>query len=498
MHMKRLVNILAFVAVLTTGSCSKFLEEDPAGFITPDKYYTTEEQVQAAVNGTYAGLDDIFTTGLGVSVSPSFLLEYLTGYSYRQRPSDNADNEFLRLDPVDPANGHLEQWWRSVYYPLENCNSVIDNLSRTTFLTESAKNKYLGEVYFLRAWYYFQGVRLFGDIPLKTTPTTDFTNVHIPKAKQEEVYGQIISDLKVAEQSGLAWTDVSGHVSAGAVKSLLAKVYITMAGYPLRKGNTYYQLAFDKAREVIGSNEFSLFTSYADLRKNSLKNTGEHIFSLQRDMVISGNMLHFVMMPFPDLPVTIQPAYGGALAPRIEFYNAYAANDKRKEEQVFFFTKYPEFNNPSNIIQLPVPLIFKYWDDQAEQMGKTGQNFTYLRYADLLLLCAEARANLDGGSTSNATAIDAWFDVHQRAFPTSVKPAQLNINDILKERFLELSFEWQTWFDMLRTRKALNTTTGQVVDLIGYKAPNHVNPFAARDLLLPIPLSEVQKNPLLK
>lgn len=496
--MKKLVNISLFVLALLNGSCTKFLEEDPAGFITPDKYYTTEEQVQAAVNGTYAGLDDIFTTGLGVAVSPSFLLEYLTGYSYRQRPSDNADNEFLRLDAIDPANGHLEQWWRSVYYPLENCNSVIDNLSRTSFLSEPAKKRYLGEVYFLRAWYYFQGVRLFGNIPLKTTPTTDFTNVHIPRAKQEDIYDQIVADLKMAEQAGFSWTDGTGHVSLGAVKSLLAKVYITMAGYPLRKGNTYYQLAFDKALEVINSHEFSLFPSYADLRKNALKNTGEHIFSLQRDMVVSGNMLHFVMMPFPDLPVTIQPAYGGALAPRIEFYNSYAANDRRKEEQVFFFTEYPEFNNPSNIIQLPVPLIFKYWDDQAEQTGKTGQNFTYLRYADLLLICAEAKAGLDGGTTTNAAAIDAWFEVHQRAFPGSTRPAQLHVNEVLKERFLELSFEWQTWFDMLRTRKALNTTTGQIVDLIGYKAPNHVHPFTDRHLLLPIPLSEVQKNPLLK
>jgi hypothetical protein len=133
--MKQLVTIMITVTMLSSASCSKFLEEDPAGFITPEKYYTTEDQVQAAVNGTYAGLDDVFSTGLGVAISPSFLLEYITGYGYRLRPSDHADNQFLRLDPIDPANGHLEDWWRAVYYPLENCNSVIDNLSRTSFLT---------------------------------------------------------------------------------------------------------------------------------------------------------------------------------------------------------------------------------------------------------------------------------------------------------------------------------------------------------------------------
>lgn len=483
---------------LANSSCSKFLEEDPTGFISPDKYYTTEDQVKAAVNGTYTGLDDIFSTGIGVANSPAFLLEYLTGYSQRLRPVENSDVQFLRLDFIDPANDRLGNWWTAVYYPLENCNSVIDNLSRTSFLSEAARNKYLGEVYFLRAWYYFMGVRLFGDIPLKTTPTTNLDNVQIPKAPQEDVYNQIVADLKKAEQSGLPWTDVSGHISLGAVKSLLAKVYLTMAGYPLQKGAPYYQLAYTKAREVIDSKKFSLFSTYAELRQSSLQNTGEHIFMLQREPLGTGNILHFALMPFPDLPITIQPAYGGALAPMPEFYDSYAAGDQRKQERAFFITRYPEYNNPSHIILLPATLIYKHWDDQAEQTGRAGANFPYLRYADLLLICAEAKASLDGGTTMDAHAIDAWQQVHQRAFPASTSPAQLDVATILKERFWELSFEWQTWFDMIRTRKALNTATGQLVDLIGYQAPGHVKPFAEKHLLLPIPLSEVQKNPLLK
>lgn len=496
--MKQLIKILFSVAVLASSSCKKFLEEEPTGFIPPDKYYVTEDQVKAAVNGTYTGLDDIFATGIGVANSPAFMLEYITGYSQRLRPVENSDNQFLRLDFIDPANDRLENWWKAVYYPLENCNSVIDNVERTTFLSGAVKNKYLGEVYFLRAWYYFTGVRLFGEIPLKTTPTTDLDDVQIPKARQEALYNQIVADLKKAELSGLPWTDLSGHVSLGAVKSLLAKVYLTMAGYPLRKGNPYYQLAYNKAREVIDSKAFSLFSTYAELRQPSLQNTGEHIFMLQREPLGAGNIMHFSLMPFPDLPITIQPAYGGALAPTPAFYNSYSDNDQRKQERAFFITSYPEYNNPSHIIRLPQTLIYKHWDDQAEQTGRSGMNFPYLRYADLLLICAEARANLDGGITSDAIAIDAWQEVHRRAFPASVRPAQLSVATILKERFWELSFEWQTWFDMLRTRKALNTATGQIVELIGYQAPNHVKPFAEKDLLLPIPLSEIQKNPLLK
>jgi hypothetical protein len=496
--MKQWIKITWLIPVMLTGSCNKFLDENATGFLSPDQYYTTEAQVQAAVNGTYAGLDDVFSTGIGVAISPAFTIEYLTGYSMRLRIGENADNQFLRLDYIDPANGHLQQWWTATYYPLENCNSVIANLPKSTAISEAAKKRYLGEVYFLRAWYYFQGVRLFGDIPLKTTPTLDLSNTNIPKSPVAAIYNQIVSDLETAEQSGLPWTDATGHVSLGAVKSLLAKVYLTMAGYPLQKGNAYYQKAYNKAKEVIGSKAFSLFAAYSDLRQQSLQNKGEHIFMLQRDPVNAGNIMHFFLMPFPELPISIQPAYGGGLAPRVEFYNAFAADDQRKKEQVFFYTRYPQYNNPATILSFPGPCIYKYWDDDAEKTGKAGQNFSYLRYADVLLLCAEAKASLDGGSTSDPAALDAYYEVRHRAFPAAAKPVQVSASEVLKERFFELCFEWQTWYDMLRTRKALDVSNGQMVDLIGYKAPAHVKAFSVSDLLLPIPLSEVQKNPLLK
>ena len=143
---------------------------------------------------------------------------------------------------------------------------MIQNVSATDIISESQKAKYLGEAYFLRAYYYFQGVQLFGDIPLKTEPTVDLNTVKIPRSPKEDIYNQIVEDLKKAEQSGLDWSDKTGHVSMGAIKTLLAKVYLTMAGYPLQKGNEYYQLAYEKAKEVIDSGAFSLFADYKDLR----------------------------------------------------------------------------------------------------------------------------------------------------------------------------------------------------------------------------------------
>jgi hypothetical protein len=479
-------------------ACNKFLEEQSTGVLPVNGYYTTPEQIQAAVNGCYAGLGSIMVSGIGVGENNLYVLEYLTGYSTRPRSPSAVDNQFLLLDYIDPANGYLENWWNATYLPLENCNSAIAHISGTTVVSETVRQKYLGEVYFLRAWYYFQAVRLFGSIPLKTTPSTDVTNTAIPKAPVEAVYQQIVSDLLAAEQCGLPWTDASGRVTLGAVEALLSKVYITMAGYPLQKGREYYGKAYEKAAEVIASHQFALFDSYADLRLQAKQNTGEHIFMLQRDAINAPAVLHFGLMPYPTEPISVQPDYGGALAPRIEFYHSFEPGDLRAAERQFFYTRYPQYGNPAHTIELGTPYLYKYWDEDAEKTGRSGQNFPLLRYADLLLLCAEAKAGEEGGSTSDATALEAYFQVRKRAFPTAVKPAVITLEQVWKERYWELCYEWQTWFDMLRTHKAFDVNSHKIVDLLGYRAPAHVRPFTEQNLLLPVPLSEVQKNPLLK
>lgn len=481
--------------IFLVASCNKFLEEEPSGSLNQSHYYKTPEQVSAAVNGTYDGLATPFVINIGVAVSPVYSLEYITGYSRRPRPSGFEDDQFLRLDRLDNANSRLQGWWNATYYPVENCNSVIENVSITSVVDEITKQRYLGEAYFLRAWYYFQAVRLWGDIPLKLTTTKDINDVRIRRSPKEAVYEQIVKDLKAAENAGLPWIDPSGHASLGAVKSLLAKVYITMAGYPLQKGKPYYQLAYDKAMEVVDSHQFSLFEQYSDLRNPVVQNTREHIFMLQRHPTVAVSNIHWAYLPYPSQPVSIQSAYGGAMAPTAAFYNSFAANDQRKQEQVFFYTKHARYGNPAETVFFPDPYVFKFWDDEAEKTGRSGANFPLIRYADILLLCAEAKSVVDGGATSDATAIDAFYAVHHRAFPAAPKPATLTTDDILKERYWELCFEFQTWYDMLRTRKAFDVARGSMTNLVGYKAPNHLRSFEETDFQFPLPLAEVQKNP---
>lgn len=160
-------------ATMAFTSCTNFLEEDPKTFLSPSEYYTTENQIKAAVDGTYDGLDDLLSSDLEIATVHLFNLEYLVGTSYRPRAAGNEQNQFLLLSGLEESNGIIRNFWKATFFPLENCNSVIQNVSATDIISESQKAKYLGEAYFLRAYYYFQGVQLFGDIPLKTEPTVD-------------------------------------------------------------------------------------------------------------------------------------------------------------------------------------------------------------------------------------------------------------------------------------------------------------------------------------
>ena len=97
------------------------------------------------------------------------------------------------------------------------------------------------------------------------------------------------------------------------------------------------------------------------------------------------------------------------MAPRKEFYESYDDQDIRKRNEEFFYTSKPKYGDPETTITLDVPYLCKYWDENAESTGKSGANIPVYRYADVLLMCAEAKATLDGGSTSDAIAVDAYF-----------------------------------------------------------------------------------------
>lgn len=484
--MKNSIIIFSVIA-LTFISCSDYLEEEPVGLLTTSQFFKTPNQIQTAVDGAYNGLARPYTSVfLGLPISEFLSFSALPGFSTNPFGTGPGEATFVRLDDLDPSNSYLNEAFKTVYIPMENINTVIANIAETTVIDEASKNAYLGQMYFLRAYHYYYGVKLFGEIPLKITPTEGIKDSEIPKATVDAVYNQIVEDLQLAEKMGLPWRDVSGHASLGAVKTLLTKVYLDMAGFPLNKGAEYYQKAYDKSLEIISNGEYALFSEYADLRSPNNQNNGEHIFMVQKQANVSNSELHNAVLP-PAVP-SQGNIFESSLLPTMEFFNSYGPGDRRTEDKAFFFM-YAEGEITT----------YKYWDEDAAANSPSGANIPIFRYADVLLLSAEAKANIDGGTTSDANAINAYFEVRGRAFPNETKPTSITVDDVLKERIWELSFEYlTTWFDLQRTRRTLDVISGNMVDLIGYQATTHLRPFMESDLFFPMPTEQVNLNPLLE
>lgn len=499
-YLKNTSKAALFAALFFGAGCSDFLDEQDPSNLTPESFYTTARHADAAIAATYADTRFI-GDGAGIFSSNWQLLEAPTGTTTTET-AQNSDLNNLYSLTYDANTGHIQNWWRGVYRVVANANLVLENVPGIT-MDEAHKNRVLGEARFLRAWAYFYAVRLWGDVPLILQPQSFTSEDFFPtRAPQEEVYNQIVDDLLVAEGAGLAWTDQSGRVSEAAVKSLLAKVYLTMAGFPLNKGTAYYTLAADKAKEVIdNAGPIDLFDTYAELHDEEKNNQGEHIFSLQYNADVASNPMTNM---FPNFkPVTYRgPSGTGSTIPTIDFYNSYEPGDLRAVDQVgFFYTTYYE-NGYEDPFDLGAPYIFKHFNVTANgSFGSKGTardnlNVPIIRFAEVLLIYAEAQNEVTGPTQE---AYDALKRIRDRAGLTTADLGtfdQATFRELVwRERWHELAFEGITWFDMVRLRKVYNHTTNGFDDFVGHVNLNSDQALQEKHLLFPLTRAEMINNP---
>ncbi|MES2875816.1 MAG: RagB/SusD family nutrient uptake outer membrane protein [Bacteroidota bacterium] len=498
--MKKVILFILFT--LTLSSCDKFLEAEPENFFTTENYYTKPEHAESALNAVYAFTRSFYIPSGSTSQAAYLMLELPTGQA--RRVSAPINNQVFTDLTYDAQSYYALVWWKYAYKGIAAANVVLKYVPGIT-MNEQRKKQILGEARFLRAWYYFNLVRIFGDVVKITEPTPDATNVYFGRSSLKSIYEEIIvPDLTAAELSGLPETDQTGRVSTLAIKSLLAKVYLTMAGFPLNQ-NDKYSLAKQKAGEVISSGKYSLFATYEQLRNPSNDNKGENIFMVQFASGIEDFILNKFMVP-RNVAITVDRGAqnGDSLRPDDAFYASFSSQDLRKKDNQFFYTSYLEYKSTRILTFADGPRIFKFFDENAEKnnAGRSGKAFPLIRYADVLLTYAEAQTKADGAP--NALSYTSINLVKQRAQLSSIsnQNATQFIDEVLIERNKELCFENQTWFDMVRTRKVYDVKANRMADFIGYTFPYSNSTFTVKltdkNLFFPVPSSEIDANPLLK
>jgi hypothetical protein len=509
-NIKKIGTFILSGALVIGAGCSDFLEEVDPSNIEPETFFTAPEHAEIAVHGIYENLR-FHSGGAGIFVSNFQMLDALS-YTAESETGQNSDlNNLLKFEHTGD-NLLLSQWWRELYEGIGNANLAIAKIPTIPNILPANQTKWMGHAKFMRALHYFYLVRLWGDVPLITQPITSYLDplVTPSRSSTQSVYDLIVADLTDAEAAGFPMMDASGLASQIAVKSLLAQVYLTMAGAPLNKGTSHYQLAANKAKEVIDystANPLSLglFASYDGIHDLANENKLEHIFGIQYATGIANAGYQDKFLP-NNTNITGSGEVGTTV-PRPDFLASYEAGDKRAMEKGFYFKEYFLNGGTGGPTTLGRRYVYKHFDLPANGApgspgsGNSGLNYPLIRYAEVLLLYAEAQNEIGAG---NVDALNALTAVRNRAGLTTdpdISADQDAFRELVwKERWHELSFENITWFDMIRLRKIYNAADDVFEDFVGATLTISASTITlqTKHLLLPLPAADYRNNPNLQ
>lgn len=522
---KKLHYILVVLTLGAVISCSDFLAEEPKSTISEDQYYKTPTDALNAVNATYFFYNAGGVNGSNQSPYNSLLqvgMEFATDEQYPGPGATNPDVRSLSVHNHSSANRTFYENWQQHYAGIKRANVAIDKIALIDFGANTAlKERYIGEAKFNRAFIYFNLVRLWGDVPLITQNINyvKAQDYYIAKSAATEIYTQIEKDLTEAAAvlpASYSGGD-NGRATAGAAKALLAKVYLTKASFPLQI-TSHYQDAVNKAEEVLspidggtGVYNYNLRTNYSHVFLPAFKNNEEHIFSAQYLSNFQGQGRNDFPRTLPRFPSSF--GIVGTYADQVNFYTKgadnsfnvyklYKAKDKRRK--VTFATLFvnprtgAKFGTPLANTAFPgdsIPYINKTFDPAAfvAVPGEAATNVTLLRYAELLLIHAEAENEANGPT---AKAYKSLNRVRNRAGLDDLTPGlsrEQFRDSVYLDRELELVYEYQRWFDLIRQKDASGNPSF-VQKLHDAGKTNAVD----RNRWFPIPQVEIDNNPLLE
>lgn len=515
---------------LILGSCQKFLEETPTGQLTSETNITSAAGGLALASGPYRALGNWVDGGDQWGKNLAASLEYATGKAYSQYMGS-----ILWVYESNSIAGDYDYFineWNNWYRGVRDCNLSISMLPNVTGLSAEQKSKYLGEVRALRAFYYFNLVRYYGDVPYNTSVLTDISQASRERSSLKTIYDKIIvPDLEYAvNQSTLVDApSTDGRITKLTARTLLADVYLTMAGYPYQEVNATndttkkwcaeglwtmkdYPVNNSSSKDLLQKAKTQLdflygkFTlgTYDDLHNPAMSNKGEAIFQAQFLAGTRNNGIVQVCLPLAS-QISLNDE-NGTFVPSQAYHDSYNAADKRVQDRQFFFysdtrsTKYDANEGPAS--KFPMGFLYKYYDQKSIKVtGQSGLNWTFYRYADVLLMLTEVNWTLNQlGVAVPADEITKGINaVRTRALMPTYASIDVTLKSIMAERAYELIFESKMLWDMRRTRKALKDGSGQfdgLENLVGHQPKNFNYQFSAKHLLSPVSGTEIDNNKL--
>ena len=513
--MKKIFNTYKFLGLvalfLVVASCDKdFLDIPSEDGITLGDYYSSNAQVAAATNVLYNRTWFLFQERAFFAIG-----EIGSGNMY----SGSSDVSALRNFSMTSTDGQLLNGWKALFAVVAQSNTLINFLEERADASVDPKvlQNTIGEAYFMRATAYFYLVRLWGAVPIIENNLDYIDNPRINTNNVEDVYELITRDYTEAMNRLVFKTrgsnyDANGHVSKGSAEAMLAKVYLYLKDYPMAKTH---------AGNVINSGEFALLggdvlpsKSFGDLFLLENNNNEESIFALQWKVNADYGNANNCNTRFSYENSLSNTTYSATFGPSQDILNAYTASDLRRKETFML----PGDEYPNLLKEDGTTLVFPTEEIDGAQgsgsgikkyvLGKAGgpagpadewgmmENNTYImRYAELLLIYAEAC--LSGGtSTTDTSALEAYNNVRNRAGLNDDADNTLTFDEIFTERRLELAFEGEYWYDLGRIPRADAIAIMSAQNRGNKDTPEYFTP-SESDFKMPYPDADVVANPLL-
>jgi starch-binding outer membrane protein, SusD/RagB family len=515
--MKKLLIVVAGLFIFM--ACDDFLTESPKTEIAVDQFFNDPSDARSAVNALYrdgSGANS-YDSG-GFRGSNVMIGAFMSGFFDNEAKGERIEGQLahaLQQDPVN-FNDFAGGWWNAKFRVINRANLVLSRINDIQPMDETERANLTAEARYFRAHNYFSLVKLFGDVPLITEPFDGLDDIFVERQSSDLIYDLIIEDLNWAlNNASLPDTPFgsgnSGRITEGTVSTLLAKVHLQRAGYPLQQ-NDGYAAAADAARSIINSGTYSLIEHGSNVQGQSAYNQmrtsqqeAEYIWSVEYDGDISESQYPRITIPGVIRPSGIQ--YGRTLnmyRPITAFVRMYdPENDLRIQNRQMFFTSL-EVGGEELEFGEYVPYI--WFEEQAIfETARGTRNLNITRFPEVLLIAAEAIARSEGVT---GEAVGYLADVRSRAYwntDRSEIEAQLSglsvddfVEEVWTERYRELALDFVAWPDILRTRQYPTTSAdnpGEVnyVNVIGANN-NWGQTYQERDLLYPIPDSEMQRN----